>query len=948
MAITLTLTASNATPSQENLPEDITITAVAVDSGDPSAVFAFSWHFLGTPPGTTATLANNRAATTQFTADLWGSYRLFCIAQNTTSGETSIVDPLAAPSSSFLDVEVLSENYDLIKPAKTQREWQERYWHLVDTVENLTFNGENATQTVKGVVELANELEAATAAGANDSTSGADFCITPEILSIVLGSDRANGALASGTINVLRNNVKDAAQERMNEVSITEMADVDTTTAAPTPGQALIWSPSHTDDSGDNDTGAWVPGDVSGVSTVLGAGLCAGETLNTMDFLIYQEDCNEVPVAGAVPGWHARNRFSGENFALNFPIASPGRATSGWHSVAEAAGTGTWADNEEALGLVQIASAYNTAKANLYNHLVYTNGSEIAAAQATGSLKSFAMSPYHFLFSLGTATFSSIPGLVDDIDKDGERIVMYDVGFHTSTEIAALAADVAGSGTFDRAEQNVMALGLTNFFTQRMSRSSITRLADVDTTTHAPALGDLLYWDAAATDDSGLNQTGAWVPKSPSEIGLGSGSAASAGNQFQIQIADASNGFAAANWSINASNHLLPSANDAYDIGSSTLKVRDLYLGANSLHLDTNTLGAEGGDPKWNSTFTIPYYSGTPSDNQILKWDGSSWALAADNDSGGIDGLTSNSSDTVEIDSGYAIIPNGDNTQDLGADDKKFRRIYVNELTGDSGSTDDKDTRLSLNAEIPGNAASGLRAAALYSRGSIAMMIDTNNTGQDTTNSFFVYEGGEDDSTATERFSVQNDGNVRINNAYSLPTSDGSQNEVMITNGNGQCSFVDVDTIVSAAAGQTYETVYSEALLGNFQNEIPYNNSGYTLGTGESPLMFMFRNVSGKTLKLKNFTFTCAHMHSSTMSFSFVGFTHAQLLNNTYVTISNEFTMNRANTDAATNNEGIGSLENSLGSVSVGNGEYFGVFMNSFEKSGHDNERFFLNIEATE
>lgn len=285
MAITLALTASNATPNQEDLPESITVSAVATDSDDASAVFAFSWHFLGKPPSTTAALLNPRAASTTFSADLWGSYRLFCIAQNTTTGITSIVDPLAAPSSSFLDIEVLSTNHDLVKPAKTQREWQGRYWELVDVVENLTVNGDNASTTVKGVVELANEVEAATAAGSSDSSTGADFAISPEVLVAVLGSNNANGNLPASTVNVLRNTVKTAALEKMNEVSITELADVDTTTNAPAAGQVLVWNATASDDSGDNDTGAWIPGnmltgDITGVTA--GTGLTGGGTSGTV------------------------------------------------------------------------------------------------------------------------------------------------------------------------------------------------------------------------------------------------------------------------------------------------------------------------------------------------------------------------------------------------------------------------------------------------------------------------------------------------------------------------------------------------------------------------------------------------------------------------------------------------------------------------------------------
>ena len=555
MAITLTLTASNATPNQEDLPEVITIEASAVDSSDPSAVFAYSWHFLGTPPNTAAALANNRAAITTFTADIWGSYRLFCIAQNTSTGETSIVDPLAAPSSSFLDIEVLSENYDLVKPAKTQREWQERYWHLVDTVEGLTFNGDNATTTIKGVVELANAYELATAAGASDSTTGADFCITPEVLSVVLGSDRANGNLPSGTHNNIRDAVKNAALEKMNEVSITEMADVDTTTTAPTAGQALIWSPTHTDDSGDGDTGAWIPGSVASSNDLFGVGLCSGETLDDGDFLIYESDCTGGgPVI--IPGWHARNRTY-PTFMAKLPFASPGKS-SAWHTVAEAAGR-DWDDNTAHPGIVSIADQYDIARGNDYDVNVY-NGTALSSALANGLLPSMAMTPGVFINTglLGNSA-ESILYTLSASDSLGNTDVFYDQYYHTTSEIATLQAAVS-AGTYDTLRANALMSSNTGFILSRLGRTSIDRLGDVDTTTTAPSLNDVLQWD-------GTN----WVP------GTISSGSASVGDARDIQLSDGSGGFVAANWQISTGDDLIPVATNAYDIGTATNRVRKIY-----------------------------------------------------------------------------------------------------------------------------------------------------------------------------------------------------------------------------------------------------------------------------------------------------------------------------------------------------------------------------------
>jgi hypothetical protein len=55
-----------------------------------------------------------------------------------------------------------------------------------------------------------------------------------------------------------------------------------------------------------------------------------------------------------------------------------------------------------------------------------------------------------------------------------------------------------------------------------------------------------------------------------------------------------------------------------------------------------------------------------------------------------------------------------------------------------------------------------------------------------------------------------NAASVKVNNAYTLPTSDGVLNYVMSTNGTGQLSFIDVNSLVSAS--QTANFSYSQDL----------------------------------------------------------------------------------------------------------------------------------------
>ena len=267
MAITLTLTASTPTPSEENLPVNVALTATAVDSDDAGATFSFSWHIIDKPPSSTASLSDRRVQNPTFNGiDIWGTYRLFCIAQNTVSGVTSTQDPLAATADSFTNIEVLSEARDLVKPAKSQRNWHTRYWELVDTVEHLDTDATVQANFIKeGTLEVATAVEIAQAAGPTDSTSGTAFlAVTTEQLEAVLRSNDAAGNLGAGAANTLRDRVKSTALEQINASSITQLADVDTATHAAVANDLLAYDPTATDDQG--GTGAWVPKSASELS----------------------------------------------------------------------------------------------------------------------------------------------------------------------------------------------------------------------------------------------------------------------------------------------------------------------------------------------------------------------------------------------------------------------------------------------------------------------------------------------------------------------------------------------------------------------------------------------------------------------------------------------------------------------------------------------------------
>lgn len=120
------------------LPQDVQLYAAAVDSEDPAASFAFSWHLLRKPTGSSAALDSAIIAEpTLEGVDVWGDYHLFCIATNTGSGATSQRDPLQAGASAFTRVYVRSENLALVKPAAGERDWFTHAYEWVDALENV-------------------------------------------------------------------------------------------------------------------------------------------------------------------------------------------------------------------------------------------------------------------------------------------------------------------------------------------------------------------------------------------------------------------------------------------------------------------------------------------------------------------------------------------------------------------------------------------------------------------------------------------------------------------------------------------------------------------------------------------------------------------------------------------------------------------------------------------
>ena len=77
-------------------------------------------------------------------------------------------------------------------------------------------------------------------------------------------------------------------------------------------------------------------------------------------------------------------------------------------------------------------------------------------------------------------------------------------------------------------------------------------------------------------------------------------------NEGAIEFQTDNGTTSAVRWVVTPYGSLIPTVNDTYDIGSAEYKVRDLYLGNNSLHTESgHSMSFEGGNLKWGGDDVI-------------------------------------------------------------------------------------------------------------------------------------------------------------------------------------------------------------------------------------------------------------------------------------------------------------------------------------------------------
>ena len=118
-----------------SLPTSVTVYAAAVDSANPSATFSWQWTLLDPLSGPVLSDTTAQTLTVSNIAS-WHNVRLHLVATNTATSETSESNVLLAPSSSFVEVRVLSEHAGIQKVAKGSRAWQGALDVWADAIED--------------------------------------------------------------------------------------------------------------------------------------------------------------------------------------------------------------------------------------------------------------------------------------------------------------------------------------------------------------------------------------------------------------------------------------------------------------------------------------------------------------------------------------------------------------------------------------------------------------------------------------------------------------------------------------------------------------------------------------------------------------------------------------------------------------------------------------------
>ena len=248
---------------------------------------------------------------------------------------------------------------------------------------------------------------------------------------------------------------------------------------------------------------------------------------------------------------------------------------------------------------------------------------------------------------------------------------------------------------------------------------------------------------------------------------------------------------------------LIPDTNEAYDLGSSTNRFNDIYLAGDTVDIGGTKLSKDasgdidikdsGGNRKIIKAAAIELFDSA----------GKKMRIERDATSGKMKSRRFNAAGNAEADSDDVIEIAEDKSPQLGGTFETNGHLI---RIGESSSSTDDRLQIGANQDLQ-----------LYHDGSNSYIDDSTGAGQlrVLTNQFKIFSAGGTETifNASQNGSVelyhnnskklettstgaQTTGTLNVNGAYTLPTSDGSANQFLKTDGAGAVSFATVPQTV--------------------------------------------------------------------------------------------------------------------------------------------------------
>ena len=226
------------------------------------------------------------------------------------------------------------------------------------------------------------------------------------------------------------------------------------------------------------------------------------------------------------------------------------------------------------------------------------------------------------LAALTAINANTYHGMFAHVHAEGHGYFAHAGGWTQLLDTGSNLSELANVATTAPSTNDVLTWDGNNWGPAAPGGGGNTNVTISDTAPGSPSAGDL-WWESDKgrlkiyyNDTDSFQWVDASPPLSPTNIdetttngsnrvgvtNLTSSSQANGAIEFQTDNGTST----AVRWVFTPAGHLLPTTNDAYDIGSAEYKVRDLYLGNNSLHTESgSSMSFEGGILKWGGDKVI-------------------------------------------------------------------------------------------------------------------------------------------------------------------------------------------------------------------------------------------------------------------------------------------------------------------------------------------------------